>query len=116
MIPPFTTGFMDLIKRVLLEASRGVESSHHVHNIQVGVANIRALLKYDVEIDAAADRLTQMAALYLNRHNVAATTMTEQERRADADRFGAAQDALAAFRGSLARGRPNSRVRTLGLH
>src|SRR5437763_804276 len=94
MIPPFTTGFLDLLKRVLPEGSKGVKSSHHVHNIQVGVANIRALLKYDAEIDAAADHVTQMAALYLNRHDVAATAMTEQERRADGDRFGAAQDAL----------------------
>ena len=115
MIPPFTTSFVDLIKRVLLEASRGIASSHHLHNVGAGIANIRSLVEPDEEIDAAADRLTQSAASYLNRHDGGSTRMTEQERRADADRFRVAQNALAAFRGSLERARPSSRVRKLGL-
>jgi hypothetical protein len=41
--------------------------------------------------------------------------LTEQERRADADRFGIVQDALAALGTSLERARPSSRVPTLGL-
>ena len=115
MIPTFANGFVDLIKRALLEASRGVASSHHFHNVRAGIANILSLLEYDDEIGAAADRLTETAANYLNRHDIVSTTTTEHERRSDADRFGIAQDALAAFRASLERARPSSRVRTLGL-
>jgi hypothetical protein len=115
MIPTVANGFVDLIKSTLLEASRGIVSSHHFHNVRVGIANILSLLEHDDEIGAAADCLTQTAANYLNRHDIVSTTMAEQERRADADRFDIAQDALAAFRASLERSRPSSRVRTLGL-
>jgi hypothetical protein len=115
MVPPFANGFVDLIKGALLEASRGIASSHHLHNVRAGIANILSLLEYDGEIGAAADRLTQAAANYLNGHDIVSTTATEQERRADADRFRVAQEALAAFRASLERSRPTSRVRTLGL-
>jgi hypothetical protein len=115
MVPPFANGFVDLIKRALLEASRGIASSHHLHNVRAGIANILSLLEHDDEIGAAADRLTQTAANYLNRHDIGLTIMTEQERRADVARFDVAQDALAAFRASLERARPSSRVRTLGL-
>jgi hypothetical protein len=83
--------------------------------VQAGIANVLSLLQHDDEINAAADRLSQAAADYLNRHGSASTTTIDQERRADIDRFDAAQDSLAAFCASLERGRPNSRVRTLGL-
>jgi hypothetical protein len=86
MIPAFANGFVDSIKRALLEASRGVASSHHFHNVRAGIANILSLLEYDEEIGAAADRLTETAANYLNRHDIVSTTTNEQERRADADR------------------------------
>jgi hypothetical protein len=115
MIPTFTNDFVDLIKRTLLEASRGIASSHHLHNVRAGIANILSLLEYDAAIGAAADRLTQTAASYIDHHDILSPTMTEQERRADADRFGMAQDAFAAFRASLERARPSSRVRALGL-
>jgi hypothetical protein len=115
MIPTFANDFVDLIKRTLLEASRGSASSHHFHNVRAGIVNILSLLEYDDKIDAAADRLTQTAANYLNHHDIGSTTLTEQESRADADRLGIAQDALAAFSASLERARPSSRVRTLGL-
>jgi hypothetical protein len=115
MIPTFTNDFVDLIKRALQEASKGIANSHHLHNVRAGIANILSLLEYDAEIGAAADRLTQTAASYLNSHDIVSLTMTEQERRADADRFGVAQDALAAFRTSLEHARPSSRVRRLGL-
>ena len=97
MIPTFANDFVDSIKSALLEASSGIASSHHFHNVRAGIANILSLLEYDEEIGAAADRLTETAANYLNRHDIVSTTTTEQERRADADRF------------------PSSRVRTLGL-
>jgi hypothetical protein len=115
MVPTFANGFVDLIKMTLLEASRGIASSHHLHNVRAGIANILSLLEYDAEIGAAADRLAQTAASYINRHDIVSATMTEQERRADADRLGIAQDAFAAFRASLERARPSSRVRRLGL-
>jgi hypothetical protein len=115
MIPAFAAGFVASIKKVLVDASSGIASSHHVHNVQAGIANILSLLQYDAEIDAAAERLSQAAADYLNRHGIVSTITIEQERRADIDRFGAAQDSLAAFRAALERARPNSRVRTLGL-
>ena len=115
MATAFTAGFLGSIKRVLVDASTGIASSHHVHNVQAGIANILSLLQYDDEIEAAAARLNQTAANYLNRHGIASTTTIEQERCADIDRFGAAQDSLAAFRAALERGQPNSRVRTLGL-
>jgi hypothetical protein len=115
MVPSFTNDSVDLIKGALLEASNGIASSHHLHNVRAGITNILSLLEYDAEIGAAADRLTQMAAGYLNRHNIVSTTMTDQDRRADADRFGIVQDAFSAFRASLERARPSSRVRTLGL-
>jgi hypothetical protein len=115
MAPTFTNDFVDLIKRTLLEASKGIASSHHLHNVRAGIANILSLLEYDAEIGAAADRLAQTAANYINRHDIVSTTTTEQQRRADADRFGIAEDAFAAFRASLERARPSSRVRRLGL-
>jgi hypothetical protein len=115
MAPTFTNGFVDLIKGVLLEASRGIASSHHFHNVRAGIANILSLLEYDNQIGEAADRLTETAASYLNRHDAASTTLTDHEVRADADRFGVVQEALAAFGASLERARPSSRVRALGL-
>jgi hypothetical protein len=115
MIPTFAESFVDLIERALLEASRGIASSHHLHNVRAGIANIVSLLEYDAEIGAAADRLTQTAASYINRHDTVSTTMTERERHADADRFGTAQHAVVVFRASLEHGRPSSRVRRLGL-
>jgi len=115
MAPTFTTGFVELIKGVLSEASSGIASSHHFHNVRAGIANILSLLEYDNEIGEAANRLTQTAADYLNRHDIPSVTLTDQERRADADRFGIVQDALGAFGASLERARPSSRVRTLGL-
>jgi hypothetical protein len=68
MIPTFANSFVDLIKRTLLDASRGIASSHHVHNVGAGIANILCLIEHDDSIGAASDRLTQSAANYLNRH------------------------------------------------
>lgn len=115
MAPTFTTAFVELIKGVLSEASKGIASSHHFHNVQAGIANILSLLEYDNAIGEAANRLTQTAANYLNQHDLASTTLSEQERRADADRLGLVQAALAVFNASLEHARPSSRVRALGL-
>jgi hypothetical protein len=59
MIPTFAESFVDLIEKALLEASRGIASLHHLHNVRGGITNILSLLEYDAEIGAAADRLTQ---------------------------------------------------------
>jgi hypothetical protein len=115
MVPAFANGSVDVIKMALQEASKGVASSHHLHNVCAGIANILSLLEYDAEISGAADRLAQTAAGYINRHEIALNATTEQERRADADRFGVVQDAFAAFRASLERARPSSRMHRLGL-
>jgi hypothetical protein len=112
MVPTFTLCFLDLIESELRQASKGVASSHHVHNVQSGIANIVDLLEYDGGIADAAGHLTRMAASYINRHNVA---VPEREADADADRLRAALAALANFRSTLERARPNSRVHVLGL-
>jgi hypothetical protein len=115
MVPLFTLSFLDLIESELQRASKGLSSSHYLHNVRSGIANIVALIEYDDEIADAADHLIRMAAGYINRHNPVSITVTEQETRADADRFRNALAALGHFRAALERARPNSRVHTLGL-
>jgi hypothetical protein len=115
MLPTFTLAFLDLIESELRRASKGLTSSHYVHNVGSGIANIVDLIEYDDEIVDAADHLTRMAASYINRHDAVSVTATELEARADADRFRTALAALGYFRAALERARPNSRVRTLGL-
>ena len=113
MIPTFTVAFLDLIESELRRASKGLSSSHYLHNVRSGIANIVDLIEYDDGIADAADDLVRMAAGYINRHD--AISVTEPEARADADRFHTAMAALTHFRAALERARPNSRVHTLGL-
>jgi len=115
MVPTFTLSFLDLIESVLGQASRGIASSHHLHNVRSGIANIIDLLQYDGEIADAAGHLIRVAASYIDRHDAISIAGTEQETDADADRFRAALAALVAFRATLERARPNARVHTLGL-
>jgi len=107
MIPSFTQGFLDFIDRELQAVSKGVVSAHHLHNVQSGIMNILALLEPDEVIADASGNLARMAANYINRR--------DREPNGDTARFSAALAALADFRASLERGRPNSRVQTLGL-
>jgi len=115
MVPNFTLSFLDLIESELQRASNGLSSSHYLHNVRSGIANIVDLIQYDDEIADAADHLIRMAAGYINRHAAIAATADDPEARADADRFRGALAALGRFRAALERARPNSRVHTLGL-
>ena len=115
MLPAFTQGFLDSIARELQAVSKGVVSAHHVHNVQSGIMNILALLEPDEVITDASDHLARMAAVYINGRDDTPMSDVKREASGDAARLSAALAALAAFRGSLERGRPNSRVQTLGL-
>jgi hypothetical protein len=115
MVPTFTLAFLELIESELQRASRGLASSHYLHNVQSGIANIVDLIEYDDEIADAADHLTRMAASYINRRGAVSVTATEREARGDADRFRAVLAALVHLRAALERARPNSRVHSLGL-
>jgi hypothetical protein len=113
VLPTFALGFLDLIATELREASEGIASSHHLHNVESGIANILDLLEFDPAIAGAAEHLARMAANYINRHDL--VSVVEQASQADADRLRAAVAALSAFRTTLDRGRPNLRVRRLRL-
>jgi hypothetical protein len=115
MIPIFTQGFLDFIDSELQAVSKGVVSTHHVHNVQSGITNILALLEPDEIITDASGTLAQMAASYINRHDCGSMSIAEREANGDTARFSIALAALAAFRASLERGRPNFRVQRLGL-
>ncbi len=115
MVPTFTLSFLDLIESELRRVSNGLSSSHYLHNVQSGIANIVDLIQYDDEIADAADHLIRMAAGYINRHDAVPVTVSEPEARADADRFRSALAALGHFRTTLERARPNARVHILGL-
>ncbi len=115
MLPTFTVNFLDLIFTELQQASKGVVSPYHLHNVQSGIANILALLEHNDEIADAADRLGRVAARYIDRHAISPITGGEPETSADAARLSTALAALDAFCAVLERARPNSRVRVLGL-
>jgi hypothetical protein len=115
MVPMFTLSFLDLIESELKRVAKGLSSSHYLHNVRSGIANIVDLIEYDDEIADAADHLTRMAAGYINRHGAVLVAVAERETHADADRFRTALAALAHFRAALERARPNTRVHTLGL-
>jgi hypothetical protein len=102
MIRSFTHGYLDFIDRELQAVSNGVISTHHVHNVQSSIINILALLEPDEVIIDASVNLERMAASYINR----------RDRDGDPARFTAVLLALANFRDTLERGRPNCRVRT----
>jgi|ERR1700738_4320403 hypothetical protein len=115
MVPTFMLSFLELIESELRRASKGFTSSHYLHNIRSGIANIVDLIEYDDGIVDAADHLTRTAASYINRHDAVSIKVTESETNADADRFRTALAALVYFRTALERARPNSRVHILGL-
>src|ERR1700674_5741244 len=115
MVPTFTLSFLDLMESELRRASKGLTSSHYLHNIRSGIANIVDLIEYDNDIAQAAGHLTRVATNYINRHDAISAAVTEPEARADADRFRTALAALVHFRAALERARPNSRVHALGL-
>jgi hypothetical protein len=112
MLSAHITSFLKLISAQLEETSRGVTSSHHVHNVQCGIENILSLLSYDNDVIERANQLSRQASNYISRHDL---KVSEGDTGEDADRLRAAYDALDAFCFAVERSRPNSRVRTLGL-
>ena len=114
MLSAHIASFLKLIGAQLEETSRGLHSVHHVHNIDCGIANILSLLEPNNDVVQKADQLSLKASSYISRHDPASARV-DGDGKEDADRFHAAQAALAGFRFAVERSRPNSRVHTLGL-
>jgi hypothetical protein len=115
MLSAHITSFLKLISAQLEETSRGVTSSHHVHNVQCGIENILSLLSYDNDVIERANQLSRQASNYISRHDLASSKPGDGDAGTDADRLRAAYVALDAFCFAVEHSRPNSRVRTLGL-
>jgi hypothetical protein len=115
MLSKHIASFLKLIHAQLEETSRGVASSHHVHNVQCGIYNILSLLERNEDVVEKADQLSSRAFSYIARHDLISSKMSDGDIGEDADRLQAAHAALAGFRVAVEQSRPNSRVRTLGL-
>ena len=105
--------FLNLISAQLEEPSCGISSIHHFHNVQCGIANILALLKYNNDVVEKADQLSRRASNYITGHDLISSKIGDITD--DASRLHAAHEALAGFRFAVEQSQPNSRVRTLGL-
>ena len=94
------------------EASRGVTSTHHFHNVRCGIENILSLLEYNNDVVEKADQLSRRASNYITRHDLISSKMSDGDVREDADRLHAAHEALvgSASRSSthLKTGRPRA--------
>jgi hypothetical protein len=110
----YTVSFLKLIDTVFDDVSHGVASGHHFHNVRCGIENILALLEYSHELVEKADQLSRRAGDYITYRGVA-TSQRDQMTGDDVDRLRIAREALDGFRSAVEHGRPNSRVRTLGL-
>src|SRR4029450_8587986 len=115
MLSAHIASFLQLISAQLEEASRGISSIHHFHNVQCGIANILSLLERDNDVVEKADQLARRASNYITRHDLISSRMSDKDMNEDAERLRAAHDALAGFSLAVEHGRPNSRVRRLGL-
>jgi len=115
MLSAHIASFLQLISAQLEEASRGISSIHHFHNVQCGIANILSLLEYDNDVVERADQLSRRASNYITRHDLISSKVRDGDISEDTDRLHAAHEALAGFRFAVEHSRPNSRVRTLGL-
>jgi hypothetical protein len=113
MLSAHITSFLKLIDTQLEEASRGVSSSHHFHNVQCGIENILSLLEYNNDVVEA--KLSHRASNYITRHGLISSKISDKDISEDADRLRATYEALAGFRLAVEHSRPNSSVRTLGL-
>jgi hypothetical protein len=107
--------FFNLITAQLEETSCGKSSSHHLHNVKCGIANILSLLEYNNNVDEKADQLSRTASSYISSHAMISSGVEDWEMTKDADRLHAAQEALAGFRLAVEHSKPNPRVRALGL-
>jgi hypothetical protein len=115
MLSAHITSFLNLIGAQLEETSRGINSSHHFHNVQCGIANILSLLEYDNTVGEKADQLSRTASNYITCHDVISSKTGDGDITEDAERLNAAHEALAGFRFAVEHSQPNARVRTLGL-
>jgi len=104
-----------LIHAQIEEASRGLASSHHLHNVQCGIENIVSLLEPSKVLTDSSAQLYQLARSYIASHDPTASNMSEADASEDAARLRAAQAALTHFRSAVEQSRPNARARTLGL-
>ena len=115
MLTTHIASFLQLIDTVLADISRGIASSHHLHNVRCGIENILGLLEYNDELVQKADQLSRRAGDYIKYHDVMTSQIAEATEIEDVSRLHIAREALATFRSALERSRPNRRVRTLGL-
>jgi hypothetical protein len=115
MLSAHINSFLKLIKAQIEDTSRGAISSHHFHNVRCGIENILSLLEFDNGVIEKADQLSQQAYNYISRHDPSSSKVSEADVSEDIDRLRAAHDALAGFSFAVERGRPSSRVHTLGL-
>jgi hypothetical protein len=115
MLSAHITSFLKLIGAQLEEASRGVISVHHFHNVRCGIENILSLLENNNDVVEKADQLSRRASSYITRHDLISLNVSDGDVSEDAKRLRAAQEALAGFCLAVERSQPNSRVRTLGL-
>jgi hypothetical protein len=105
MLSAHIASFLKLIGAQLEETSLGLHSVHHVHNIDCGIANILSLLEPNNEVGHKADQLSLKASSYISRHDLASARVSDGDGNEDADRFRAAQAALAGFRFAVERSR-----------
>ena len=115
MLATYTVSFLKLIDTVLDDVSHGVASGHHLHNVRCGIENILALLERSNELVEKADQLSHRAGDYIKCRDLNTSQMSDRTIGEDVDRLRIAREALAGFRSAVEHGRPNSRVRTLGL-
>ena len=115
MLSAHISSFLKLINSVLDDISGGIASSHHLHNVRCGIANILGLLEYNDELVQKADQLTRRAGDYITYHDLLTARDSDRSQAEDVNRLHIAREALAAFRSAVEQGQPNPRVRTLGL-
>jgi hypothetical protein len=115
MLATYTMSFLKLIDTVLDDVSRGVASSHHLHNVRCGIENILALLECNNELFEKADQLSHRGGDYIACCGLTTFEMSDRTIGEDVDRLRIAREALSGFRTAVEHSRPNSRVRTLGL-
>jgi hypothetical protein len=115
MLRAHTASFLKLINATLEDTSRGVASSHHLHNVRCGVENIMSLLEFNNDVVEKAERLSRRARDYITYHDLVTSKISGVTIGEEVDRLRAARDALADFRSAVEQSQPNSRVRKLGL-
>jgi len=110
-----TMSFLKLIEGTIEDASHGITSAHHLHNVRCGVENIMCLLQYDNGVVEKADRLSRRANDYITYHDLVTSNISGVTIGEDADRLRAVHEALNDFHSAVEQGQPNSRVRKLGV-